>query len=83
MAEQKIGMVTHFFNRISVAALQLTDTLQLGDTVHIQGHSSNFTQVVESMQIEHETVEKAGPGQDVAIRVKEPVHEDDTVYKVV
>jgi putative protease len=80
--EKEIGRVTHYFSHLSVAALELTDTLQLGDTIHIQGHTTDFTQVVESMQIERQPVDKAGPGDDVAIAVKEYVRDHDKVFKV-
>ena len=82
MPEQEIGRVSHYFNKIDVAALELTGELAVGDTIHIKGHTSDFTEVVDSMQIEHDSVEKAGPGDSVGIKVKERVHEHDTVYKV-
>lgn len=82
MPEEEIGRITHYFNKISVAALELSGNLEVGDMVHIKGHTSDFTQSIESMQIEHESVEKAGPGETVGVRVKEHVHEHDVVYKV-
>ena len=82
MPEQEIGRVSHYFNKIDVAALELTGELAVGDTIHIKGHTSDFTEVVDSMQIEHDSVEKAGPGDSVGIKVKERTHEHDTVYKV-
>jgi translation elongation factor EF-1alpha len=82
MPEVEIGKVTHFFNKIDVAAIELTDTLETGDTIHIQGHTSDFTQEVGSMQIEHDDVDKAGPGDSIGIKVKERAHEHDTVFKV-
>ena len=55
MAEEKIGIVTHYFGKIGVAALKITDgELEVGDTIHIKGHTSDFTQTVDSMQAEHE-----------------------------
>lgn len=77
-----IGEVTHFFNKISVAVLSLTDTIRLGDTVHFVGHSTDFRQEVTSLQIEHEAVEEAGPGQEVALKVDQRVHVRDKVYKL-
>ena len=83
MAEQKIGLITHYFGKIGVAALSITDgELSLGDTVHIKGHTSDFTQRVESMQIEHQAVEVARPGDDVATKVIHHAREHDVVYKV-
>ena len=82
MPEQEIGRVSHYFNKIDVAALELTGELTVGDTIHIKGHTSDFTEIVDSMQIEHDSVEKAGPGDSVGIKVKEHAHEHDIVYRV-
>jgi len=82
MPEQEIGRVSHYFNKIDVAALELTGELMVGDTIHIKGHTSDFTEIIDSMQIEHDSVEKAGPGDSVGIKVKERAHEHDIVYKV-
>jgi putative protease len=83
MAEKKIGKVTHYFGKIGVAAIELTDgELNVGDTIHVVGHTSDFMQKVHSMQIEHEEVEKASPGQSIGIRVDEHAREHDEVYLV-
>jgi putative protease len=82
MPEEEIGKVTHYFNKIGVAAIELTGTLTVGDTVHVKGHTSDWTQVIESMQIEHESVQTAGPGTSVGIRVPGHAHENDVVFKV-
>ena len=82
MPEEEIGRVTHYFNKIGVAAFELTGTLAVGDTIHIKGHTSDWTQEVGSMQIEHDSVEKAGPGDSVGIEVEGHAHEHDHVYKV-
>jgi putative protease len=81
--EKEVGRVTHYFSKISVAAVELTDTLAVGDTIHIQGHTTDFTQTVESIQIEHESVEQAEAGQAIGIKVKDRVREHDKVYKVI
>ncbi len=83
MEEKEVGRVTHYFSKISVAAIELTDTLAVGDTIHIQGHTTDFTQTVESIQIEHESVEQAEAGQAIGIKVKDRVREHDKVYKVI
>lgn len=83
MEEKEVGRVTHYFSKISVAAVELTDTLAVGDTIHIQGHTTDFTQTVESIQIEHESVEQAEAGQAIGIKVKDRVREHDKVYKVI
>jgi translation elongation factor EF-1alpha len=80
--EKQVGRVTHYFGKIGVAAVELEDELKAGDTIHFKGHTSDWTQDVESIQIEHETVEKAGPGDEIGIKVKEHAREHDIVYKV-
>jgi translation elongation factor EF-1alpha len=82
MVEEKVGTVIKCFSKISVAAIQLEGSLAVGDTIHIQGHTTDFTQEVASMQIENQDVETAGPGADIGIKVQERVREHDTVYKV-
>ena len=77
-----IGEVTHFYNRISVAVLDLAETIRLGDEVHILGHTTDFRQQITSLQIEHQSVEEAGPGQDVAMLVEERVRNGDKVFKI-
>jgi putative protease len=84
MAEQKIGVVTHYFGKIGVAALKITNgELRVGDTIHVKGHTSDFTQTVDSMQVEHESVEVARTGDEVGMKTAEYVREHDAVLKVV
>ncbi len=84
MEEQKIGEVIKFFGKIGVAAIRLTEgSLKVGDTIRIVGHTSNFSQVIDSMQVENANVPEAGKGADIGIKVKERVREHDAVYKVV
>ena len=82
MSEKQVARVTHYFSRLSVAVLALTEALSVGDRVHICGHSTDFEQTVDSMQIEHKPVLKVGPGDDVALKVVEPVHQGDVVYRM-
>jgi putative protease len=83
MAEEKIGIVTHYFGKIGVAALKVTDgELKVGDTIRIKGHTSDFTQTVDSMQVEHESVEVARTGDEVGLKTADYVREHDSVYKV-
>ena len=83
MAEKEIGKVTHYFGNIKVAAIEVTDgTLSVGDTIHIKGHTSDFTQTVDSMQLDNASVEQATVGQNVGIKVVEHAREHDTVYQV-
>lgn len=84
MAEEKeIGKVTHYFTNIGVAVIDLSAELKVGDTIHIQGHTTDFIQKVESMEIEHKAVEKAGKGKSIGLKVDERVREGDRVYKIV
>ena len=83
MAEQKIGVVIHYWTHIHVAGIHLTDgELRAGDTIRIKGHTSDFGQKIVSMQVDNEAVETARPGDDVGIRVAEYAREHDEVFKV-
>jgi putative protease len=82
--EEKVGVISHYFGNISVGVVNLTDgDLQIGDDIHIKGHTTDFTQKVESMQIEHEDKEKVYKGQVVGIKVKQQVRKNDVVYKII
>jgi putative protease len=84
MAEQLIGTVTHYFSKAGVAAIRITDgQLSVGDTIHIVGHTSDFTQTVESMQVEHAPVQVARAGDQVGLKVVDHAREHDKVYRVV
>src|SRR2546422_4652616 len=81
---KKVGEVFHFYGNIGVAAIRLTDDgIAIGDTVQIQGPSTNLEQTVETLQIEHADVSRAGPGQEVGMKVRDRVREKDFVYKLV
>lgn len=82
MPEVEIGRVSHYYSHINVAGVTLTGTLSVGDTIHIRGHSTDFAQQVESLEIEHQKVERAEAGAQIGIKVKERVREHDLVYKV-
>lgn len=84
MAEQLIGTVTHYFGKAKVAAVKITDgQLCVGDTIHVVGHTSDFTQPIESMQIDRAPVESAGVGDEIGIQVVEHAREHDEVFRVV
>lgn len=83
MEEKEIGTVTHYYGKVGVAIVQLTDQLKVGDAVHIKGHSEDFTQPVGSMQLDYKDVKEGMSGQSVAIKVDQKVHANDKVYKVV
>ncbi len=83
MEEKRVGEVIKFFSKVGVAAIRLSDgSLKVGDTIHLVGHTTNFSQTVDSMQVENQNVQEAGPGADIGIKVKERVREHDAVYKV-
>jgi len=82
MAWKKVGKVTHYFVRISVAAVWLTGRLRVGEHIHILGHTSDFEQDVISMELEHQPIEAGEPGQEIGLLVVERVRCGDTVYKV-
>lgn len=83
MEEKKIGEVIKFFGKIGVAAIRLSESLKVGDKIHIMGHTSDTTLSVDSMQVENANVQEAGPGADVGIKIKDRVREHDIVYKIV
>jgi putative protease len=83
MMDIRIGKITHYYNRIGVAVLVLSGELKVGDTVHIHGRYTELTQKVESLEIEHEKQQTVKVGQEVALKVDEPVRAGDMVYKVV
>jgi acyl-CoA hydrolase len=79
-AEKPIGKVTHFFDKISVAAVKLLAPLKVGDIIRIKGHITDFVQKVESMQIEHANVLKAKKGDEIGIKVIDKIRDHDYVY---
>jgi multidrug efflux pump subunit AcrA (membrane-fusion protein) len=81
--EIHIGKVTHYYDRIGVAVVALTAELKLGDTIAFRGHNTEFVQPVSSVEIDHQKVESAGPGAEVAVKVDDRVREGDSVFKVV
>lgn len=83
MEEQEIGVVDHFFGKISVGMIKLSGELKVGDTIHIKGKQTDFSQEIESMRIEFDNVTEAKQGDKVGIKVAQPVHAGDKVFKVV
>ncbi|MDI6819717.1 MAG: hypothetical protein QMC89_02270 [Candidatus Hodarchaeaceae archaeon] len=80
--KKPVGKVTHYFTKIGVAVVELSDELRVGDRVSIEGTTTNFQQVVNSMQIEHEDVEVAKAGQSIGLKVDQRAREGDLVYKI-
>ena len=79
--EKLLGKVDHYFDKISVAAMTLKDSLKVGDTIRVEGGSVAFTQQIASMQIDHEPVNIAKKGNEVGFKVKQKVREGYRVYK--
>ncbi len=82
MGEKAIGRITHYFGHLSVAAVSLTEALRVGDRIHVVGRTTDTTMTVDRMQIEHQDVQVAKPGDDVAVHVSTKVREHDEVRKV-
>ena len=81
MSEEPIGKITHYFPNIGVAAATLSAALKVGDTVRVKGHTTDFTELIESLEIEHKKVDRAGPGDDVAFRVSEKARPGDRLLR--
>lgn len=82
--EMQVGKVSHYFTKIGVAVVEVTDgSIKVGDTIRIKGHTTDFRQKVQSMQIEQDKIDIAEPGQSIGLRVDEPVRAHDVVYKSV
>jgi translation initiation factor IF-2 len=83
MAEQKIGRVTHYWAKIGVAGIEITaGEIRVGDTIRFKGHTTDFTQRLDSMQVEHDPVTVARAGDSVGLKVTDHVRDNDEVYKV-
>ncbi len=82
MQEREIGVISHYYNHLSVGIVELTGPLRAGDTVHIKGAHDDFTQTVDSIEIEHEKVKSAVKGDSVGIKISEKVHPHDKVFLV-
>ena len=77
-----IGKVTHYFSKIGVAVIELSDTLKVGDTIRIVGGQTDFNQMIESMEIEHEKVQEAKAGDSIGLKISQKVREGYKVYKI-
>jgi putative protease len=77
----KVGRVTHFFSKIGVAVVELTAPLTVGEHILVKGPSTDFEQIVKSMQIEHENIQGAEAGQSIGLKLAERARERDAVYK--
>ncbi|MBU5537604.1 MAG: translation elongation factor-like protein [Candidatus Aenigmatarchaeota archaeon] len=83
MVEKKlVGKVTHYYNKIGVAIVELEDDLQQGDQISIEGTTTNIQQIADSMQIEHQPVKVAHKGDSIGLKVSDKVRPGDVVYKL-
>lgn len=82
MTDVRVGTVTHYFQEPGVGVIRLEAPVEVGDTVRFEGHTTDFRQQIESMEIEHETVDAADAGDEVAVKVGDRVREGDAVYRV-
>lgn len=80
VSEVEVGRITHFFDKINVAVVELVSSLKKGDRVRIKGNTTDFEQKIESMQLEHEKIEKASKGQAIGLKVNGAVKVHDKVY---
>lgn len=76
-----IGLVTHYYGHLSVAAVRLTAPLAVGDRIHIRGHTTDLVQVVASLEVDHAGVDRAKPGDDVAMKVEDHVRDNDLIFR--
>jgi putative protease len=80
---ERVGLVTHYFAHANAAIVALDEgSVRVGDTLHFRGHTTDFYQRVERVEIDHQPVEHAGPGQEVGIQVSQRVRENDVVFRV-
>jgi len=77
-----VGKITHYFGNIGVAVIELSDVLKVGDTIRIVGGVTDFTQAVESMELDHKKIETAKAGDSVGLKVDQKIREGYKVYKV-
>ena len=82
MAEVEVGRVSDFFARPVVAGIELTDTLRVGDKIHITGHTTDLEMVVESMQLDNAEASEATAGQAVGVKVTDRVRPGDRVFRI-
>jgi len=81
--EEAIGVITHYYSHLGVAVAQLNKgSLKTGDTIHVKGHTTDFTQTVASMEYEHQHIDQAGAGQNIGLKVIDHAREHDIVYRV-
>ena len=81
MEKKQIGKIPHYFDKISVAVIELKAPLKVGDTITIEGHGNSFDQNITSMQIDNKPIKEAKKGQSIGLKVAQPVKQKDLVFK--
>ena len=82
VAGKEVGKIVHYYTKLSVGIIELSDTLKVGDKIRIKGATTDFEQTVDSMQIEKDKIDEAKKGQSIGLKVKDQVRQHDVVYKV-
>jgi putative protease len=81
MAEEKlVGKIIHYYGKLGVVIIELSETLEVGKTIHIKGAHDDFTQEVKELQYEHQAITAGKAGQQVGLKVDQKIHENDEVY---
>jgi len=81
---EEIGVITHYFPKVDAAVVKLTkSSLSVGDKIVIKGHTSDFKEKVESIQLDHSPIQNAEQGMEIGLKVKAKVREHDVVYKII
>ena len=78
---QEIGVVSHFFSKIGVAVIDLSKPLSIGDRILVKGPSTDFEMTVDSMQVEHQSIQRAEAGQSIGLKLDQHARERDVVYR--
>lgn len=78
--EKPIGKIEHYYSKLGVGIVKLSDPLKVGDKIKIQGHTTDIEQTIDSIQINHKDVQEAKKSDVVGIKVEDKVREDDQVY---
>ncbi len=78
---QQVGTVRHFFSKIGVAVVDLSKPLSVGDQIMVKGPATDFEMTVDSMQVEHQSIQRAEAGQSIGLKMAQPARERDMVYK--
>ena len=82
MTDTKVGTVTHFYDKIGVAVINVLSPIKVGDRIKVSGHDKEFEQEIASMQVEHQNIQAAKKGNDVGMKMDQAVKDGDEVYKV-